>query len=123
VYDAPDPSSPVDPHAAWARRTSLLAILGVVATPLLVVGLSPDRCVESEGVSASLACGAGPECCTPLAQGLAGGVLIGLPLFFLLGRIVRGGGGSRPAGKRDLLRYTALVLAAEIGIVAGRLFL
>ncbi|MDC3962907.1 hypothetical protein KEG38_54360 [Polyangium jinanense] len=111
---------PVDNQSAAATTGCVFAFLGLIGTPMAVYGLAPSGCVESDGEGSSLVCGAGPQCCEPLWTGFFVGLLLSLPVIAFLHRIVRGKPNSSTS--RFVLQCATLVVFAELGLVASRLW-
>ncbi|MDI1445614.1 hypothetical protein [Polyangium sp. 6x1] len=111
---------PADTQSQAATAGCALGLLGLVVTPMVIYGLAPSGCVESDGEGSSLVCSAGPACCEPLWIGFFVGILLSLPVMFVLHRIVRGRPNSSTS--RFVLQCATLAVFAELGIVASRLW-
>ncbi|MDI1434442.1 hypothetical protein [Polyangium sorediatum] len=111
---------PMDHQAAASTAGCALGFVGLIVTPLVMFGLAPSHCVESDGEGSSLVCSAGPECCEPLWIGFFAGIFLSLPMMLLLHRMVRGKPNS--STNRFILQCATLVVFAELGIIVARLW-
>lgn len=105
-----------------ANGLCALAGIGLPAFPLAAFAAAPAHCLEAardDGVS--LDCSAGPDCCFPLVEGLSGGLLVSIPVVWLLSKYMRGQARShQPAA---ISQIAAVVLLLELGFILGRLLL
>ena len=80
--------------------------------------MTPPRCRPTEG-DMLLSCEGGPECCQPVAAGLAGGLVVAVAVGYVVWRTVRGKSNSSTRQKIWMILTTGLSL--ELGVLLARL--
>jgi len=111
---------PMDHQAAASTAGCVVGFIGLIGTPLVIFGLAPSGCVESDGEGSSLVCSADPACCEPLWVGFFAGIFLSLPMMAILHQVVRGKPNS--STNRFILQCATLVVFGELGIIISRLW-